>query len=516
MVQLPWETLKASMDPSPSNYLQKSGEAKPLPSMVAGSKYDSWIAMLQQYTLLDTIDQSDNHKAQDSSQEWALLDPVKDSVLHLRDYTDPLTPTLAEPLLQAAQADGGLASHLMRVTAKPQVPDYLPMTCARPNLLGSCKATYCSLVGQDMELQDTVSTLPVVLFDNDQANSCGMDEAESQENSWQQCLTDCHIRQLKTGHLKLYMDWSLSECSASSCKTVQGYKRHLDQALCPAILPPVSNGSALDKPHNAAFVIHSIAGAVMTPPGVPYNAMRQPEQLPLAVRARLHGQTQQAQHAQQAQQAQHAQRITLPKGSQMGKGMACGPSRQPVVAVADKAAKAPTAKQLSETEFRSEQPAQQVEPSADQANIPQQMQATGVFQKRQSKPQLQSSARQQAESAGNDMAFFLRLQQGAAPTHSASKVVEPRAHALPFAAVADRSSALEAGPNQLLDLCADDASEDDEEDTMVVNMPDVQYSILCLPERHQGLLQRMKQEHTLVLRHHASMTAEVNLHMGTI
>ena len=484
--------------------------------------------MLQQHALLDTNNQRDNLKAEDSSEEWALSDPVKHTVLHLRDQTDPLTPTLAEPLLQAAQPDGGLASQFMRTTPKPQVPDYLPMSCARPNVLGSCNTTYFSLVGQDMELQDTVSTLPVVLFDNNQVNSKGMDEAESREDTWQQCMTDCHIRQLKTGHLKLYMDWSLSDRSPSPCNIVQGCKRQLDQAFHPIVLPPVADGSALDESHSAAFVIHSIAGArtIMTPSGVPYNAMRQPEQLPLVVKARLYGQAQQAQQAWHAQRAQHAQQTQQAQhtnsleGSQTGNSTACKPSRQLAVAVADKAAKMPAqgaaAKQLSETEFRSVQPVRQVEPSANKPNAPLQMQATGVFQTRQSKPKLQSSARQQVESAGNDMAFFLGLQQGAASTHSASKTTKPRAPVLLSAAGADRSPTLKAGQHQLLDLSAADASEDEEEDTMVLGLPDVQYSVLCLPERHQNLLQRMKEEHTFVLRHHVGMSAEVSLHMSTI
>ena len=529
MAQLPWEMLTAAIDPAFSKYRQKAGEANPPFSIVADRKDDSWMAMLQQHALLDSNNQSGDHKAEDSSEEWALSDPVKHTVLHLRDFTDPLTPLLAEPLLPAAQPHAGLASQLMRATPEPPVPDYLPMSYARRSVLGSCKATYYSLVGQDMELRDTVTTLPVVLFDNEQVNSYGMDEAESREDTWQQCMTECHIRQLKTGHLKLYMDWSLSDCSACSCKSVQGYKRHLDQALHPAILPPVDDGSALEGLHSAAFVIHSIAGAVMTPPGVPYHAVRQPEQLPLAVRVRLHGQAQQAQqsrHAQQAQQAQqgqqaqHAQHTDFLEGSQKDKGIATKNTRQPTLAVANQAVPKPApsaaAKLLCDTGCRSVQPAQQDKASPEEPSAPQQMQATGVFQKHQSKHKLRSSARQQVESAGNDMAFFLGLQQGAAPANSASKTMQPRAPALSAAAGAAASSALKAGQPQVLDLCTDDASQDEEEDSMVMSLPDVQYSVLCLPERHQGLLQRMKEEHTLVLRQHAGICAEVSLQMSTI
>ena len=514
MAQLPWEMLTASIEPALSKYRQKAREANPPPSIIADSKHDSWMAMLQQHALLDTINQSDDHKAEDSSEEWALSDPVKHTVLHLRDYTDPLTPLLAEPLLQAAQPHGGLASQLMQATPEPPVPDYLPLSCVRPSVLGSCKATYCSLVGQDMELRDTVSTLPIVLFDNDQVNSYGMDEAESQEDTWQQCMTECHIRRLKTGHWKLYMDWSLSDCSASSCKTVQGYKRHLDQALRPAILPAVDDGPALEESHSAASVIHSIAGAIMTPPGVPYNAVRQPEQLPHAIRTRLHGQAQQAQQSQQAQRAQRAQRTDLLEGSQKGKGIATKTTRPPALAVANQASTKPApsaaAKLPCDTGCRSVQPAQQDKPSPEDSNAPQQMQATGVFQKRQPKPKLQSSARQQVESAGNDMAFFLGLQQRAAPAHSGSKTMQPGAPALPAAAGAAPRSALKAGQPQVLDLCTDGASQDEKEDNTVMSLPDVQYSVLCLPERHQGLLQRMKEEHTLVLRQHAGISAEAS------
>lgn len=527
-VQLPWEVLTASLDLSLFNYQQKAGEANP-PSMVADSNHISWMAMLQQHALLDPNNQDGGQKAEDSPEEWDLSDPIKHTVWHLRDYTDPLIPTLAEPLLHGAQPHGGLPAQLMHATPKPQVPDYLPMLCSRRNVLGSCKATYCSLVGQEMELQNTVSSLPIVLFNDDRIISYGMDEAESREDTWQQCMADCHIRQLKTGHLKLYMDWSLSDRSASSSRAVQGYKRHLDQALRPAIFPPVADGSVLDESHSAAFVVHSIAGATMTPHGVLYNATRQPEQLPHAVTARLHGQaqqaqqaqraqqTQQTQQAQQAQQAQLAQRTNWLEGSQMGKGMATQePMKQPAVAVADQAAPKPApsaaAKLSCDTGFRSVQPARQAEPSADNSNSAQQMQATGVFQKCRSKPKPHRSGRQQIESAGNDMAFFLGLQQGVAPAQPTSKIMQSRTLGPASAAGAAPGPALKAGQHQVLDLCTDDASQDEGEDTMVMTLPDVQYSILCLPKRHQGLLQRMKEEHTLVLRHHAGMSAEVSLH----
>lgn len=510
--QLPWEMLTASLDPSLCQRQQQAREANPH-SMLAGYHHESWIAMLEQHMLSGMQHQTHDNRAEDSLEEWDLSDPVKHTVVRLCDYTEPSTPTLAEPLLPAAQPHGGLVSELLVATSKPQIPEYMPVPCARRSVLGTCKATYWSLVGQDMELQDTVSTLPVVLFDDSQGSCYGMDEAESREDTWQQCMADCHIRRLKTGHLKLYMDWSLSDHSTSSSKNLQGYKRHLDQTFCPSTLPTGAAESAMDESHSTPFVAHSIAGAVKTPPGVPYNAVRQPEQLPSAIRARLHGH---AQHAKQAKQAQHAHRPDLLRGPQMGQGIASKqPSSQPAAAAnhaATKPAPDATPKQPCGTVFRSIQPAG---PSADKSN-PQQMQPTGVFQKRQSNSKAPVPARQQIEPAGNDMAFFLGLQQGAVPAHSASKAMQPTAPALASASEAAPGPAPAAGEPQMLDLCTDDAWQDDEEDTMIMNLPDVQYSMLCLPERHQGLLQRMREEHSVVLRHDAGISAEVSLHLSTI
>ena len=504
-----WEVLRASLNTSLSCGQQQAEEVH-LPSIVAGSDHQSWIAVLEQYALLGSNSQSIYDTAVDSSEEWELSDPIKHSIINLCDYTEPLTPTLAEPLLHTAQSQEGLASQLMHATPKPRIPDHLPVACAKHSVIGSCKATYCSLVGQDMELQDTVSTLPVVLFDGSSDHSpYGMDEAESREDTWQQCMADCHIRQLKTGHLKLYMDWSLSDCSASSSKTLQGYRRHLDQTLRPTILPSVPADSTVHESLSTAFVANRIAGAEVTPSGVQYNAVRQPEQLPHAVKARLQNQ---AQHAKQPHRAQHAD---LVQGSQL---MTSTSSAQPAVAVAAEAASGTArtnpppgaaAELPSETGGRTVPPANPGRPSAYKSKAPQQTQATGVFQKRHPSGKAQVSAKRQVESAGNDMAFFLGLQQGAAPNHSALKTLQPRAPTLASAAPdPGRGHALEAGQSQVLDLCSGDASED-EGDNM--KLPDVQFSILCLPERHQGLLQRMQEEHTAVLRHNASIGAEVRV-----
>lgn len=505
--QLSWEVLTASLDPSLCQRQQQAREANQ-PSMLAGYHHESWIVLLEQHVLSGTQHRTYENTAGNSSEDWDLSDPVKHTVLRLCDYTEPSTPTLAEPMLQVAQPHGTLMSELLVASSEPQVPDCMPVSCARRNTLGSCKATYWSLVGQDLELQDTVSTLPIVLFDDSPSSCCGMDEAESREDTWQQCMADCHIRRLRTGHLKLYMDWSLSDHSASSSKTLQGYKRLLNQTNCPSTLPPVDAESTMDESHSPPFVAHSIAGAVNTPPGVPYNAMRQPEQLPGAVRARLHDQTQQAKHAKQAQ---HAQGSDLLQGSQMGKGIVSKQSSSQPTANLTATKPAPDVKPKLPcgTVFRSAQPARQHEPSADKSN-PQKMQPTGVFQKRRSNPRARASARQQIESAGNDMAFFLGLQQGPVPAQAASKGTQSGAPALASAAEAAPGSIPTAGKPEVLDLCTDDALQDEEEDTMIMNLPDVQYSILCLPERHQGLLQRMKEEHSVVLRHDAGVSAKVS------
>ena len=178
--QLPWEMLTASLDPSLCQREQSAREGKK-PSMLTGYHQESWIAMLEQHVLSGMQHQADHDKAEDSLEEWDLSDPVKHTVLRLCDHTEPLTPTLAEPLLQTAQPDAGLVSQLLVASSKPPTPDCMPVSCARRNELGTCKATYWSLVGQEMELQDTVSTLPIVLFDDSPGSCYGMDEAESRK-----------------------------------------------------------------------------------------------------------------------------------------------------------------------------------------------------------------------------------------------------------------------------------------------------------------------------------------------
>lgn len=496
--------------------VQPQAQDADLPSMVAESNQKSWTEILEQHARLATNPTAD--AATDGSIDgWRLSETVKHSVMHRCDYTQPVTPILAEPLLQVPLSHGGLASELMHASTKPQSPVYLPLACAQRSVLGGCKATYCSLVVQDMGLQDTVTTLPVVLFDD--SSSCSTDEAESREDTWQRCVSDCHIKQLKTGHLKLYMDWSLSDRSASSSKTLHEYKRHLDQTLRPASLPEVAADSSLDDSLSAAIVTHSIAGAKMTPPGVPYNAMRQPEQLPHAVKARLQAQ------AQRAKQAQHAQHANLQQGRQLSKVWAPKLSRQAALAVALKPAACTNARTdpasgaaamlPSDKDSKSVQPASPARQSANNPDPARQTHATGVFQTRQATRKARSSAKRKVESSGNDMAYFLGLQQGAAPNHPALKTLQPRAPALASGAGPALGPASKAGQCQVIDLCADDASQEEEEDTLVIELPDVQYSILCLPERHQGLLQRMKEEHTAILRHHASIGAEVRCHRNS-
>lgn len=485
--------------------------------MAAVSNHKSWIAVLEQHALsgvvshpnADSDGQSLDNKAEDSMDGLQLSDAIKHSVMHLSGYSRSVTPTLAEPLFHMPLAREGLASQLMHTSSKPQIPDYLPLACAQRSVLGSCKATYCSLVVQDMELQDTVTTLPVVLFDD--SSAYGTDEAESQEDTWQRCVSDCHIKPLKTGHLKLYMDWSLADRSASSSKTLQEYKRHLDQSLRPTQVPAMAADSALDESLSTACITHMIAGVRGTPPGVPYNAVRQPEQLPHAVKARLQTQAQRSKQAQHAQLgkvwAQNLSRQSSPAVSLK----AAGTTVIPAVTARTDPANGAAAMLPSQTRSGFVQPANPARSSANKPAAPQHTQASGVFQKRQPTNKAPGSSRQQVEPAGNDMAYFLGLQQGATHHHPALRPPQPRAPALaPAAGPAPApGTASEAGQCQVVDLCADDASVDEEEDTMVMELPDVQYSVLRLPERHQGLLQRMQEEHTAIVRQHASIGAEV-------
>lgn len=508
---LPWETLRASFSTSLLCAQPQALDAD-LPSMAAAHNHKSWIAILEQHaswgvgshTSTDTDGQGMNNSTEDSIDEEQLSDAIKHSVMPLCGYTQSVTPTLAEPLLPVPLARAGLASQLMHASSKPQIPDYLPLVCAQRSVLGSCKATYCSLVVQDMELQDTVTTLPFVLFDDNSAY--GTDEAESQEDTWQRCVSDCHIKQLKTGHLKLYLDWSLSDRSASSSRTLQEYKRHLDQSLRPTKVSAMAADSALDEPLSAACITHMIEGVRGTPPGVPYNAIRQPEQLPHAVKARLQAQAQRSKRAQHAQLgkvwAQNLSRQSSPAAPLKAASTTVIPASSARADPANGAA----AMLPSDTGSEIVQPANTARASANSTAAAQQTQATGVFQKRRPTTKAQGSARQQVEPAGNDMAYFLGLQQGAA-----HHPPQPRAPALASsAALAPAPGAgAEASQCQVVDLCADDASLDEEEDTVVMELPDVQYSVLCLPERHQGLLQRMQEEHAAIFRQHASIGAEV-------
>ena len=527
------QMLRATVDVGLSNEQQHARKAH-VPGPATHSHDQPWLTVMTQHALpvCHPASSVNNHNtdAGDDANDSAstvtqdLSNSIKQSILFPRVVSEPVPPMLPQPLLRLSVSCDGLLLQLFTDTSKPETPDVFPSVgSAHPGLMGNSKATYCNLIAQDMALQGSICTLPVVLFDD--TSAYGTDEAESRVDTWQQCMADCHIRQQKTRHLKLYMDWSLSERSSSSSRTLQVYKRHLDQNLCPAALPPVQADSALDDSLCAASFIDSIAGRTATPPGVPYNAVRQPEQLPHAVRARLQSQaqhTKQSQHAKRAQQVGHAKQAQQPHGLSRGLSaadesapessrLAASLRAKPVSGATLTANPTPgsSAALPSTAPLRFVQPAKPVAPAGDMPTAAQQAQASGVFQK----PQPQAKAKrkpgmQQAATPGNDMAFFLRLQQGAATDGPGPKNVRYRGAdpALPPALRPAQS----ADQPHVVDLCTDDDSQGEEERARN-SLPDVQYSVLRLPERHQSLLQRMEEEHAAILRQHSGIDTQVGV-----
>ena len=518
-----WEVLQGTLDTSLSHDQQHARTAQ-LPSIAKGSEHESWTALMQQHASsakqLNHMEQSTDDTIKADAVE--LTASIKQSIMYTNVVSEPSILTLAEPLLQLSALAEGLLPQLFSATTKPKMPRCMAGSIAQCSVMGSCQSTFHTLVAQDMTLQDSVCTFPLVIFDDSTPH--GTDEAESKVNAWQQCMADCHIRQVQTKHLGLYIDWSLSDRSSTSPKSLQEYKRRVGQALHPAVLPPVEADSALDDMLSPESLISSIARLTAVPCGVLYNAVEQPEQLPHAVQARLQSQAQhakQAQHpilAQRAQQAQPAkqaqqahQHPELSKSLNIDRLAGSTQTRSvPDASMSLKPTQRGTAVLPSTSAPTSSPLVQPERPSADKQSTAQPAPATGVFQKPQSHTMSQRSSVQQQGTGGNDMAFFLGLQQGPA-SKQPNRLLGPSTTASAAGkgpAPGPSKPAPAAEQPHVVDLCTDSSQE--EAEVTCVDLPDVQYSVLRLPERHEGLLQLMREEHAAVLRQHASIDADVS------
>ena len=65
-------------------------------------------------------------------------------------------------------------------------------------------------------------------------------------------------------------------------------------------------------------------------------------------------------------------------------------------------------------------------------------------------------------------------------------------------------------PNPEVDLTIDSSQDSQGENDQALRLPQVQYTVLSLPEKHQRLLDQMQQEQTLLLRNTANVDAQVS------
>ena len=484
-----WEAIRSTMD----NAIDKSQEQArqaPLMSFISKFESQSWLDVMGPNALSACGSVASNHTvvAGDSSHadfsSSVRADILSSVAQSAAGFTEPATPELSVPLLCSISPEQDFMARIFREAQSPEAPEYLQGSDAQCSVMGSSKATYHSLVAQELALQDNVCTLPVVLLDD---TSDGHDEAESKEEVWQQCMADCRFRQQRFAHLELYLDWSLSNDSFPCPGTLQNFKHQLHKQLQPAILRPVDADSALSDSATRAAIISSIADDAPIVRGMPFHAVQHPEQLPRAVKDRL-----QKRPLYQQQAGRLA--VTTQAKCQTAAGVTSQSARViPILSVAgnhpsrDSVSRI-TADRLSGS-VMAEQPPLQGAPSA-KASVD--AQGTGVFHN-QSKLTRPANSKQPAASAGNDMAFFLGLQH--------------RATGLTPAAVVPL-------PNQpgAIDLCNDDGCvEDDEEaeEEMAKKLPDVQYVTLQLPVRLQMLLSRMKEEHGTLIKETDGINTEV-------
>ena len=210
---------------------------------------------------------------------------VKDIVLATTCQLAAAPPVLAVPLLPHMKPEQDMFDSVLTEHEGPQLlpaEEQALLATARRNITGSSQATFDSCMAEHMVLQDSFQTLPVIFFNS----SADCDEAQSCMNSWQQLLTDCHVKPIKSGHLELYIDLSLTDSTQSSPAELQAYKHDLQKALAPDLSQQkLLHAASVTVPNS--IPVSSISGEQPHLQALPCNAMQFPEQLPHAVQTHM-------------------------------------------------------------------------------------------------------------------------------------------------------------------------------------------------------------------------------------
>ena len=489
-ILVPWETLTADFNTALDTN-QEHAAAASVPALKDDSQGELWLRVMASHTLSASCTAADdrqgaiddghiNFSGKNCQQVKAeILSSVARSMEECRAQVETAAPELEVPILCFKPSEQSLVTEVFQAEQCPKAPEYVPASVADCSVKGSSKLTYHSLVAQELTLQESFYTLPVVLFDD--SNDYGLDEAQSKEDMWQQCMAECRFRPLKTGHLDLYMDWSLVDRACPCSASLQTFKHRLKLHSQPDSLPPAAADSALSDSAITASVISSIAEGACVVPEILYHAVQQPEQLPRAIKQRLckqPGYQHQANTCTQAATAVSSQNtVNIIK---------CAPSNHISLHAASRAAAdgIPVAQQPTQ-----DKPALQAAPSGSKVRASGGVQPSGIFQQRAKSAKTPAAATaSQAASAGNDMAFFLGLQQRAtAPASGAAAPLPNQAHPI--------------------DLCSDGDEEAEEE--VAMQLPDVQYVCLKLPEQYTRLLNIMQGDQRALLRESDGIEAEV-------
>ena len=487
---VPWDTLTADLNAALDTN-QEHAAAASVPVLKDDSHGELWLSVMASHTPSASCTAADdNQGAVDDGHinsnskicqeiKAEILSSVACSMKKCRARVETAAPELEVPMLCFKMSEQGLMTEVFQAEQCPKAPEYVPASVADCRVRGGSMLTYHSLVAQELTLQESFYTLPVVLFDD--SNDCGLDEAQSKEDMWQQCMAECRFRHLKTGHLDLYMDWSLVDKAYPCYASLQTFKRRLKLHSQPDTLPPVAADSALSDSAITASVISSIAEGACVVPEILYHAVQQPEQLPHAIKQRLCKQP-----AYQHQAKPLRQAATAVSSQTAANTVGCVPSNHISLHAASRAAADGVPLPQQPTQAK---PALQAAPSGSKARASGGVQATGVFQQRAKSAKTPAAAKApQAASAGNDMAFFLGLQHRA--TAPASGAAAPLSN--------------QARP---MDLCSDGDEEAEEE--VAMQLPDVQYVCLQLPEQHARLLNIMQGDQRALLREADGIDAEV-------
>ncbi|KAL0053220.1 hypothetical protein WJX82_002643 [Trebouxia sp. C0006] len=236
-ILVPWETLTADFNTALDTN-QEHAAAASVPALKDDSQGELWLRVMASHTLSASCTAADDCQgaaghghincSSKTSQEVKaeILSSVACSMEECRAQVETAPSELEVPMLCFRPSEQGVMTEVFQAEQCPKAPEYVPASVADCSVKGSSKLTYHSLVAQELTLQESFYTLPVVLFDD--SNDYGLDEAQSKEDMWQQCMAECRFRPLKTGHLDLYMDWSLlPEQHSRLLNIMQGDQRAL-------------------------------------------------------------------------------------------------------------------------------------------------------------------------------------------------------------------------------------------------------------------------------------------------